>query len=438
MLSADAPLSDWLTWLESLSPNEIDLGLARVEAVLERLQLRLPEHVLTIAGTNGKGSSAAMAGALLHAAGYKVGTYTSPHIVDYNERIAISESSSGRRLAGDHARSRGRRLAGDQVSCGRRLAGDAEIIEAFTTIESVRNDVPLTYFEYGTLAAFVVFANAGLDVWILEVGMGGRLDATNVIDPTGVLITNIALDHCEWLGHDVETIAREKAGVMRSGVPAVFGSTNIPSTIVSHAEEIGAQLLLAGRDFTGDGVPQPGLAGSFQVDNAAAVLALLEAAGLGRATEKDLVQEVLPSIGLTGRGQRIEAGGRQWLLDVAHNPAAAEVLAATLQADPDGGATIAIVAMLDDKDVEGIVANLDPHVDLWIATAAESHRAIRSDELARRIANSSDRPCLVTDNLDAALQSARRAAARNDKILVTGSFYVVGPVLQFLESLPQS
>ena len=439
MLPAGAPLSDWLTWLESLSPHEIDMGLERVEEVLGRLDLSLPEHVLIIAGTNGKGSSVAMADALLRAAGYTVGVYTSPHIIDYNERIALSDQSGGRRLAGDQVCSCGRRLAGDQVcSCGRRLAGDAEIIEAFTTIESVRNDVPLTYFEYGTLAAFLVFARAELDVWILEVGMGGRLDATNVIDPTGVLITNVALDHCEWLGDDVETIAREKAGVMRPGVPAVFGSADVPSTIVSHAEETGAQLLLAGRDFTSDGVPQPGLAGAFQVENAAAVLALLRAAGLGRAAEEDLVQEVLPLVGLAGRGQYIEAGGNQWLLDVAHNPAAAKVLATTLQADTDGAAAIAIVAMLFDKDVEGIAASLDSHVDLWIATAADSHRSIPPRELARRIANTSGRPCLIAEDLDAALQSARRAAARNDKILVTGSFYVVGPVLQYLESLSQS
>ena len=439
MLPAGAPLSDWLTWLESLSPHEIDMGLERVEEVLGRLDLSLPEHVLIVAGTNGKGSSVAMADALLRAAGYTVGVYTSPHIIDYNERIALSDLSCGRRLAGDQTYSCGRRLAGDQVcSCGRRLAGDSEIVEAFTTIESVRNDVLLTYFEYGTLAAFVVFAKAGLDVWILEVGMGGRLDATNVIDPTGVLITNVALDHCEWLGNDVETIAREKAGVMRSGVPAVFGSADVPSTIVSQAEETGAQLLLAGRDFTRDGIPQPGLAGAFQVENAAAVIALLKASGLGRAAETALVNEVLPSISLDGRGQHIVVDGNAWLLDVAHNPAAAEVLSHTLTQAAPGTATIAIVAMLADKDVERIAASLDPHIDLWIATAADSHRSIPPRELARRIANTSDRPCLVADDLDAALQSARRAAARNDNILVTGSFYVVGPVLQYLESLSQS
>ena len=213
MLPAGSPLSAWLTWLETLSPREIDLGLERVREVLGRLDLELPEHVLLIAGTNGKGSSVAMADALLRGAGYRVGAYTSPHVIDYNERISV----------------------------GGRHASDDDIIVALETIEAVRNDVPLTYFEYGTLAAFVVFARAALDVWILEVGMGGRLDATNVIDPTGVLITNVSLDHCDWLGADVETIAAEKAGAMRRGVPVVYGDEKPPRAIQAHAAEIGAR-----------------------------------------------------------------------------------------------------------------------------------------------------------------------------------------------------
>ena len=207
MLPAGSPLSAWLTWLETLSPREIDLGLERVREVLGRLDLELPEHVLLIAGTNGKGSSVAMADALLRGAGYRVGAYTSPHVIDYNERISV----------------------------GGRHASDDDIIVALETIEAVRNDVPLTYFEYGTLAAFVVFARAALDVWILEVGMGGRLDATNVIDPTGVLITNVSLDHCDWLGADVETIAAEKAGAMRRGVPVVYGDAGTTRSSRRHS-----------------------------------------------------------------------------------------------------------------------------------------------------------------------------------------------------------
>jgi dihydrofolate synthase/folylpolyglutamate synthase len=399
-----SPLSDWLTWLETLHPDEIELGLDRVRAVLDRLDLNLPGHVLTIAGTNGKGSSVAMADALLRAAGYRVGAYTSPHIVDYNERIRV----------------------------GARLASDQEIIAAFERIEAVRNDTPLTYFEFGTLAAFVIFANADLDVWILEVGMGGRLDASNAIDPTAALITNVALDHCDWLGEDVETIAREKAGVMRPGIPVVFGGPDAPQSIVAHAQSIGAMLLLRDRDYSLDGVPQPGLQGEFQVGNAAAVIALLAAAGLGDATDPDLVATVLPDVHLTGRGQRIEQDGIEWLLDVAHNPAAAVELGATLASDGERDKTIAILGALADKEIEGIVAPLDEHIDLWIAVTADSHRGLPAAELSRRVANATGRPCLIADALDVAMAEARQEASDGDRILVTGSFYIVGPVLQAL------
>ncbi len=412
MLPAGSPLSDWLAWLETLHPAEIELGLDRVRSVLGRLDIERPDHVLLIAGTNGKGSSVAMASALLHAAGFTVGAYTSPHIVDYNERIAIVD--------GDVSR----------------LASDADIIAAFTEIERVRGGVPLTYFEYGTLAAAVVFSKAQLDVWILEVGMGGRLDATNAIEPSASLITNVALDHCDWLGDDVETIAGEKAGVMRAGKPVVYGGLDVPQAILDRAGAIGARLILRGRDFDTVGVPQPGLVGDFQVGNAAAVLALLDVAGLQRATEKALVESVLPHVRLAGRGQRISAAGCEWLLDVAHNPAAAGVLADTLADSKFAGRSIALIAMLDDKDVEATSAALDPHVDLWIATTALSGRAVAADELARRIANATLRPCLVAAAIDDAIESARREASGSDRILVTGSFYVVGPVLERLYSRP--
>jgi dihydrofolate synthase/folylpolyglutamate synthase len=383
MLPPGSSLSAWLTWLETLSPREIDLGLERVRTVLDKLDLATPRHVLLIAGTNGKGSSVAMAAALLSAAGYRIGVYTSPHVVDYNERIVVGETP----------------------------ATDAEIVAAFERIEAVRDGVPLTYFEYGTLAAFVLFADAELDVWILEVGMGGRLDATNVIDPTAALITNVALDHCDWLGEDVETIAAEKAGVMRPAIPVVFAGTEVPQAILDRAAAIGARLLLRGRDFTAAGVPQPGLAGDFQVGNAAAVIALLDAAGLDAAVDRELVGRVLPTVKLTGRGQRVAEDGVEWLIDVAHNPAAARQLATMLGAVEHGGRTIALVAMLDDKDVEGVVAALDQHIDLWVATAAASHRGLAADELARRVANAADRPCLIAESLDVALRTVRAEAS---------------------------
>ena len=293
MLSSDAPLSDWLAWLETLSPTEIDLGLERVEQVLQILDLPVADEVLLIAGTNGKGSSVTMAEALLRATGKQVGAYTSPHIHHYNERIVVNGEA----------------------------ADDATIIAAFQKVDAARGNLQLTYFEFGTLAAAVIFADAKLDVWILEVGLGGRLDATNALQPTASLITNVALDHCDWLGDTVEAIAREKAGVMRPDCPVVFGSTNMPEAIAQAADERGARLYRAGAEFdateTTNGqwvwrgagreisaLRKPGLQGAFQVDNAAAVLMLLHAAGLADGMDSALLNQVLPAVALHGRLQQ--------------------------------------------------------------------------------------------------------------------------------------
>lgn len=422
MLPAGASLADWLTWLETLSPKEIDLGLERVQSVLGRLELALPRHVLLIAGTNGKGSSVALLQALLNASAYRVGAYTSPHVIRYNERIAVEGVP----------------------------ASDEAIVSAFERVEAVRHDIPLTYFEYGTLAAMVVFASSNLDTWVLEVGMGGRLDATNAIDPSASLITNISLDHCDWLGNDIEAIAFEKAGVMRAGVPTVVGSQRVPRSLLQHAESTGTELILAGRDFDferdGNGgwnwqgratsrttLPLPGLDGDFQVENAAAVLALIEAAGLDEALDPAILEHELPKLTLAGRMQDMRAGGVDWLLDVAHNVGAAEVLAETLDATRVDGDTWAIVGLLDDKDVEGIAIALDGQVDHWIAVTAESARALQADELARRVANACGRPCRIGESLETAMQYAQRNASDNDRILLTGSFYLVGPALSILK-----
>jgi dihydrofolate synthase / folylpolyglutamate synthase len=434
MLPPAAPLSDWLTWLESLSPTEINLGLERVQLILGRLDLPRPAHVLLIAGTNGKGSSVAMADALLRASGLRVGAYTSPHISRYNERIVVNGIA----------------------------ASDAEIITAFERIEAVRGDTELTYFEFATLAAAVVFAAAGLDVWVLEVGLGGRLDATNAIEPTASLITNISLDHCDWLGDDVETIAAEKAGIMRRGIPTVFGDTDVPEAIRCQADASGVTLLLPGRDFDlqlcenhewswrgpsggRQGLQPPGLAGEVQLRNAAAVLALLDVAGLVDAVDAELINRVLPALTLAGRTQHLLIAGlgcdnNEWLIDVAHNPAAAEVLATTLGSRESTGATFAIVGLLNDKDVAGIIEPLAEHVDTWVAMTAASHRAVAAKELARQISNITGKACLVAGSPREAIEFARRSASENDRILATGSFFTVGPILEQLtaESQPKT
>jgi len=421
MLASGTPLSQWLARLETLSPVEINLGLERVVDVLGRLDLPRPADVLIIAGTNGKGSSVAMADALLRACGKRTGAYTSPHVRRYNERIVVNGVA----------------------------ASDAEIIAAFERVEAARGGAELTYFEFGTLAAAVIFAGENLDVWILEVGLGGRLDATNAIEPTASLITNISLDHCDWLGHDVETIAVEKAGVMRAGRPAVFAGAEAPKAILRIAREKGAKLLLAGQDFgiriNDDGtwtwrgpsrelkaLQAPGMMGEFQFHNAAAVLALLDASGLADGMDADTVNRVLPQLSLIGRLQKIAVGNKAWLFDVAHNPAAAEVLAATLMSMEGNGDLVAIIGILEDKDVTGIISPLAISVDRWIAMTAASHRALPANELARQISNQTGKPCLIAGSAARAIEFARRSASENDRILVTGSFFTVGPVLDYL------
>jgi dihydrofolate synthase/folylpolyglutamate synthase len=421
MSSAALSLPNWLARLETLSPREIDLGLDRVDQILERLALMRPKNVFHVAGTNGKGSCVAMLEVLLRHDGASVGSYTSPHVIRYNERIRVDGCE----------------------------ASDAQIVAAFERIEALRGNVPLTYFEYGTLAALVVFADANVDTAILEVGMGGRLDAVNAVEPDAGIITNISLDHCDWLGEDIETIAIEKAGIMRTGKPIVFASRNMPRTIGERAKATRAHLIAAGHDYDwspeGEGwawhgaqqrleaLTRPALPGEHQLENAAAVLAMLEAAGRSDLLQADIVNNALSGLTLAGRMQRIDST-HSYLLDVAHNAAAAQALASLLAEQEQRGQTVAIIGVLDDKDVAGIVTPLVAHVDHWIAVTADSPRAIESSELARQVANLSNKACLAAESLGQALEQAQLLASTDDQILVTGSFYLVGPVLSELYS----
>jgi dihydrofolate synthase/folylpolyglutamate synthase len=416
-------LEDWLPWLESLSPREIVLGLERVHEVLQRLALPRPERVIHVAGTNGKGSSVAMLEALLRVDGAVTGCYTSPHVLRYNERIRIDGQP----------------------------ASDAQILQAFVAVEAARGDVPLTYFEFGTLAALVACAAAGVDALILEVGMGGRLDAVNAVEPDASLITNISLDHCAWLGNDRESIAVEKAGIMRASTPVVFGSKDVPAAIPACASEIGADLLLAGTDFDyalntpPDGtwswrgqhvqletLQRPVLAGDIQLQNAAAVLALVEAMGLQRLLTPAVIDKAFAALDLPGRFQFVDKR-RKWLLDVAHNADAARVLAVSLAGLSVAGNITAIIGMQADKDVQGIVAPLSGLVDSWIAITVAGLRGEPAVTLARDIANQCNKPCLIADDLSQAMQIADSRAGKDDLVLVTGSFFVVGPALEWLQ-----
>lgn len=417
-------LDDWLTWLETLSPREIVLGLERVRLMLDRLEPRRPPLIVNVAGTNGKGSSVAMLEALLRSAGLRTGCYTSPHLVRYNERIRIEGVP----------------------------ASDRDIIDAFADVEQVREGVPLTYFEFGTLAAVLAFARADLDAWILEVGMGGRLDAVNAIDPHAVLITNVSLDHCDWLGADVESIAREKAAVMRGGKPAIFGAPEVPAAVLDHARKVGANLLVAGRDFSFEEandhwswqgkrkrlekLSKPGLVGSVQLQNGSAVLALVEAL-IGKVVPADLLSaekagEVLANTRLAGR---FEVINDRWILDVAHNPDAARALGAQLALQAKDRPVTAILGVLGDKDVGAIIEPLAMRVQRWIAVpVAGSSRAAPAWKTASAIANVTGRPCRVAESLDAAMQRTNRQAHDGGLVLITGSFYVVGPALEWLQT----
>ncbi len=417
-MSEASILATWLGRLETISTTEIVLGLDRMQTLLGRLDAGRPRRVLHVGGTNGKGSSVAMLSAIFRGGGYLVGAYTSPHLVRYNERIAINGEP----------------------------AADADIVSAFERIDAARGDIPLTYFEFGTLAALLVFADHDVDVAVFEVGLGGRLDAVNAIEPDAVLITSVALDHQDWLGETREQIAAEKAGIMRPGKPAIYAEADRPRAIDTCAAEVGAQLIARDRDYrvddTGDtwgftgthrslhGIARPALPGDFQLDNAGGVLALLEAAKFDDLLNANLVGREFAALSLPGRLQ-VYTDTHRWRLDVAHNPAAALALAPQLGSEPSAR-RVALVGMLDDKDVEGIVAALDSQIDDWIAVPARSPRALPAPELARRIANRANRHCLVADTLEAGILAARDRAGADGEILVFGSFNVVGPVLESL------
>src|SRR5262245_8235053 len=403
-------LADWLAWQETLHPNAIDLGLDRLQRTLDRLGWQRPAcPVITVAGTNGKGSCVALTARMLHEAGYRVGTFTSPHLLRYNERIVID---------------------GAEVS-------DEALAGAFERIDAARGEDTLTFFEFNAAAALLVFAEADLDAVVLEVGMGGRLDAVNVVDADVALITSIALDHCDWLGPDVETIGREKAGILRAGRPAIFGSRDMPASIAEVARGIGADLRRLGHEiqWSRDGdrwswrgrelsyhdLPPPALAGEIQYDNAAAVLGALEALATRLPVDRAAIERGLRTVSLPGRFQ-IFGGAVEWILDVAHNPAAAQTLAAQLRARPAGGRTLAVCGILGDKDIAGVVTLLRDSFDTWITVGLDSPRGLSADALAERLKGVGLAVSASAPDVAAGCRAARAMARPGDRIVVFGSF----------------
>lgn len=421
-------LSDWLAWQEGLHVREIDLGLERCQSVKKRMGLAPPAYrVIAVGGTNGKGSSVSFLDAILRAAGYRVATYTSPHLLCYNERI---------------------RIQGEPVS-------DQELCAAFERVDAARGATSLTYFEFGTLAALSLYEDANLDIAVLEVGLGGRLDAVNVVDADVALIAAIGIDHVEWLGHERSAIAFEKAGIFRPARGAVCSDPEVPESLIDHAGRLGTRLSLLGRDYrysVGEGswswassdsayldLPAPGLTGDYQYQNAAGVLRTIEVLGPDRPVPEAALREGLAAARLPGRFQIVTAGGLEYVLDVAHNPQAAEVLAQTLRQHrsmgkaPAPAETHAIFGMLRDKDRQGFLARIQGLVDHWHVTGLPGSRGTAASLLAREIAALRGRASVTCyDSPDAALRGVQAQARRGDRVLVTGSFLTVAGVLRSL------
>jgi dihydrofolate synthase/folylpolyglutamate synthase len=421
---AASSLDEWFAHQARVHPHSIDLGLGRLSEVLARLHWRTPAvPVITVAGTNGKGSVVATCAAILTAAGLRAGTFTSPHLRDYRERIGID---------------------------GQAVTTEA-LLAAFARIETARGDIGLTFFEYNTLAALLIFADSRLDVWVLEVGMGGRLDAVNVVDPDVAVIVSIGLDHQEFLGPTLEDIGREKAGILRAGKPAVLGSRSMPGVVELTAREKGAVLKRLGQEYDcvrGAGVwhyrgtrwdlpqlPAPNLRGATQYDNAATAIAAVEALALPVPAEA--VARGLAQVRLIGRFQviaSVASAGPTWILDVAHNPDAARVLASNLRELPGVGRNLAVCGILGDKDAIGIVDALRDCIDAWYFVSLSGERGRSAAALAKRVAAQLTSPAIRFDDMDTACAAALRDARADDRIVVFGSFHTVGPALDWLQA----
>ena len=418
-------LDQWLEFQQRVHPKEIALGLDRVTAVAARLGLPRPaRHVITVGGTNGKGSTVAFVEAMARAAGHRVGAFTSPHLMRYNERV---------------------RIDGAEV-------GDAALVAAFERIEAAREQTPLTYFEYGALAALLLFAEAKLDLAILEVGLGGRLDAVNLVDPDVAIVTTVALDHMDYLGNDRETIAVEKAGIFRNGRPAVIGELSPPASLLREAERSGAKLLRAGQEYKfGDklggrwfwqddalklDLPKPKLAAPAQTANAAAAIAALRALASGLPINNDHIAVGVAVAQVPARMQRL-GGPVEILIDVAHNPQAAQQLAHWMMRNRAAGATQAVFAALADKDAPHMIGALMSVVDQW-RLAGSSEFGVRGqsiDALWRQVGSLLSRTlCTRHATVAEALAAARAQAHEGDRILVFGSFYTAAAALRALQS----
>ncbi|VAW59429.1 Dihydrofolate synthase @ Folylpolyglutamate synthase [hydrothermal vent metagenome] len=436
-------LNDWLNWQQGLNPEEMVLGLERVSVVLGHLDLAADFFcpLISVAGTNGKGSTVAFIESILHQSGVSVGCYTSPHLLAYNERICINQQA-----------------VSDQVLC-----------EAFEVVDQARGDTPLTYFEFATLAALVIFKRFNVEAAVLEVGLGGRLDAVNVVNADVAVISSISKDHIDWLGDDIECIATEKAGIMRPDKVAILAMFAPQQALLEHARQINARLLCLGKDYLYQrleggrwqlkgcrlalpDLPPTALKGGIQMQNAAAAIMAIEALlpeRLAESTDPIRTETVqitsesiatgLQQVQLAGRFQVI-AHSPQVVVDVAHNEASARALGELLQQYPVSGETLAIVAMLSDKAISEVLQVLNPEIDQWfsagLSIVGSQRSAMQAENMAQAVrelhADVKLTPCEVVSE---ACKKARMLAKENDRIIVFGSFYTVAEAIKFFNAV---
>jgi len=415
-------LQEWLSWQEGLHFTAIDLGLDRCSSVAKRMGLLDPDFaVISVAGTNGKGSSATMLDMILRRSAYKTGLYTSPHLLRYNERVCVD---------------------GNEVS-------EAMLCCAFDRIDQARGDISLTYFEFGTLAALDVFCQAGVQIAIMEVGLGGRLDAVNILDADAALITSIDIDHENWLGHDRDSVGREKAGILRTDKPAVCSDPDTPASITDYAREIGVKLDLLDKDYSYEviadawnwqsassryhALAKPSVNNDCQIQNAAGVLMLLENIANSFPVGYEAITTTMRDFHLNGRFQIVPAEVA-YVLDVAHNRQAAQLLVENLQKLPLAGLTYCVVGMLKDKNHELIFKELSEIVDSWYVVDLDSDRAAKASVLADKLTKTvNPQEMHEFEDINAALDAASKQAQIGDRILVTGSFLTVRAGILWLE-----
>lgn len=413
-------LNDWLGYIESVHSSSIDLTLERIKIVVERLNLNISFPIITVGGTNGKGSTCTILESIYKEGRYKVGCYTSPHFLHFNERIKINTIA-----------------VSDDLLC-----------EAFSKIESIRNDISLTYFEYGTIAAMIIFADANIDIAILEVGLGGRLDAVNVFDSDCAIVTTIDLDHMDYLGHTKEAIGFEKAGIYRTHKTAIYGDFDPPKSLIQYCESIHAELKVIGKDFNYKvhqdsfdfliessfviNTPLPKLQGDFQLVNATSALMAINIMQDKLPLAEKAIKQGISSAFIPGRFHEVRMNP-SLILDVAHNPQAAISLSQNLKAHAVSGKTMAVFSILKDKDIFGVIKALSLDIDEWYIAEIQNERAASVEIISKTIHKVNPFAQIVTlKNIQEAYEFASKEVSINDRIIVFGSFYTVADIMKLI------